>query len=155
MTQIIKWNCDCGRSMRARVSGARSIVRRTCAGCRLVWAADLDAGRAQIVGRSFQRWIGLSDTGSEACAGTAQDLNLETLDPDLEYLGSDRRFFAVCLSHGNLFGADTWREAKQKAKETGSWCAVCCGDMTEGSKGDLGEMDQQWAIELGPWFAKN
>jgi hypothetical protein len=150
--KITKYNWTCGapctRKISATVREGKISASRTCAGCRRVWVLDVATGgvsSTQYRTARPPRWEGVSSTGTQGIAGTSEDLALCTVAG---------KYHACCHDHGQTVCADSWRMAKHRAQHTDEFCSVCCGDMPEGTAGDLGEMDQKWTIEDSPFFKR-
>ena len=92
-----------------------------------------------------QEWEGTSSTGTQSYAGTSEDLALCT---------DAGKYHAVCHDHGQTVATDSWSMAKHCAQHTDEFCSVCCGDLGEGVRGDLGEMDERWAVEDSEFFKR-
>ena len=146
--RTFRWTCEapCQRKLSAKVRAGQATATRTCQGCRRVWRLDVASGSvrsSEYLPARPKHWTGTSSTGTQGIAASSADLGL------CEEAG---KFHAVCNDHGMTVCTDSWSRAKYSAQNTDLFCGVCSGDLVEGVKGDLGEMDEEWVIDSSPLF---
>jgi hypothetical protein len=108
----------CNKSMTFEI-GQRKSSKRTCSKCRREWVVD-STGRATSDKLNRQEWEGTSCTGTQSFAGLAKALDM---------CGEKGKFVAACHTHSQCVSTNSWSRAKKAAKQTDSWCSVCCGDI--------------------------